>query len=278
MKVGCRGSSLSLAQAALAQQHYGEVWEQVVIHTEGDKDQKTPIAEMGGKAVFCNTIEKELLNGKIDVAIHSYKDMPGIKTDGLTVNVVLPRNNCKDYIIGDVTSKQSPIVGTSSPRRKAQIENMFEWVETKDIRGNIETRLAKLDNGDYDAIVLAGAGLDLLNIDVNQVVINNIPSVCQGIIALQTRIDDTKTNYAISRMNHYPTYYNSQVERALLESIGGDCHTALAGNVQGDLLVAEMFLENKHSGIVKIRKGVYHKPEDWGNAMADKLSERLQLR
>lgn len=276
MKVGCRGSSLSLAQAALAQQRYGKVWEQSIIHTEGDKDQKTPIAEMGGKSVFCSTIEKELLDGKIDVAIHSYKDMPGIKTEGLTVNVVLPRNNCKDYIIGDVTSKQSPIVGTSSPRRRAQIENMFEWVQTKDIRGNIETRLAKLDNGDYDAIVLAGAGLDLLNIDVNQVVINNIPAVCQGIIALQTREDDTKTNGLISRMNHYPTYYNSQVERALLERIGGDCHTALAGNVQNNLLIAEMFLKGKHTGIVKVTKGVYNKPEDWGYAMADILMEKLQ--
>ena len=88
MKVGCRGSSLSLAQAALAQAKYGKVWEQSIIHTEGDKDQKTPIAEMGGKAVFCSTIEKELLDGKIDVAIHSYKDMPGVKTEGLTVNVV----------------------------------------------------------------------------------------------------------------------------------------------------------------------------------------------
>ena len=276
MKVGCRGSSLSLAQAALAQQRYGKVWEQSIIHTEGDKDQKTPIAEMGGKSVFCSTIEKELLDGKIDVAIHSYKDMPGIKTEGLTVNVVLPRNNCKDYIIGDVTSKQSPIVGTSSPRRRAQIENMFEWVQTKDIRGNIETRLAKLDNGDYDAIVLAGAGLDLLNIDVNQVVINNIPAVCQGIIALQTREDDTKTNGLISRMNHYPTYYKSQVERALLERIGGDCHTALAGNVQNNLLIAEMFLKGKHTGIVKVTKGVYNKPEDWGYAMADILMEKLQ--
>ena len=276
MKVGYRGSLLSIAQAGLVQQRYGTSWQQVIVQTEGDKDQKTPIAEMGGKAVFCNTIEKELLDGKIDVAIHSYKDMPGIKTEGLTVNVVLPRNNCKDYIIGDVTSKQSPIVGTSSPRRRAQIENMFEWVQTKDIRGNIETRLAKLDNGDYDAIVLAGAGLDLLNIDVNQVVINNIPAVCQGIIALQTREDDTKTNGLISRMNHYPTYYNSQVERALLERIGGDCHTALAGNVQNNLLIAEMFLKGKHTGIVKVTKGVYNKPEDWGYAMADILMEKLQ--
>ena len=153
---------------------------------------------------------------------------------------------------------------------------MFEWVQTKDIRGNIETRLAKLDNADYDAIVLAGAGLDLLNIDVNQVVINNIPAVCQGIIALQTREDDTKTNELISRMNHYPTYYNSQVERALLERIGGDCHTALAGNVQNNLLIAEMFLKGKHTGIVKVTKGVYNKPEDWGYAMADILMEKLQ--
>ena len=179
-------------------------------------------------------------------------------------------------MIGDITSKAAPTVGTSSPRRKAQIENMFEWVQTKDIRGNIETRLAKLQNGDYDAIVLAGAGLDLLNIDVNQVVINNVPAVCQGIIALQTRTDDTKTNELISRMNHYPTYFDSQVERALLERISGDCHTALAGNVQNNLLIAEMFLEGKHTGIVKIRKGVYNRPEDWGYAMADKLMEILQ--
>jgi len=104
MKVGYRGSLLSLAQAGLVQQRYGSAWQQVIIQTEGDKDQKTPIAEMGGKSVFCSTIEKELLDGTIDVAIHSYKDMPGITTPGLTVNVVLPRNNCNDYLLGKINS------------------------------------------------------------------------------------------------------------------------------------------------------------------------------
>ena len=277
MKVGYRGSLLSIAQAGLVQQRYATSWQQVIVQTEGDKDQKTPIAEMGGKAVFCSTIEKELLDGRIDVAIHSYKDMPGISTPGLVVNVVMPRNNCYDYLLGNIKydSEQSPVVGTSSPRRKAQIIKLFPWVEVKDIRGNVNTRIEKLQRGDYDAIVLAGAGLDLLNINVDKRLLDIVPAICQGIIALQTRIDDTKTNNAIAHINDPDTYYNAQVERALLERIGGDCHTALAGNVHYDYLNAEMFLDGKHTGKLQSRKDSYKTPQAWGSAMGDLLLSLL---
>jgi len=283
MKVGCRGSKLSLAQVDLVEDHYGAPLDRVIIKTEGDIDQKTPIAEMGGKSVFCSAIEKELLDGTIDVAIHSYKDMPGVSTPGLVVNAVLPRGNCKDYLLGNVKwdSETSPVVGTSSPRRKAQVKQMWPWADVKDIRGNVPTRIEKLNNGEYNAIILSGAGLDLLNLTHYTTTelmreLDTIPAICQGIIALQTRADDTKTNNLIAHINNEQTYNDSQVERALLERIGGDCHTALAGNVSHDFLSAEMFLDGKHTGKVQLRKGSYKTLQDWGYAMADLLLSLLK--
>ena len=233
LRIGTRGSKLALAYTDQAIQSLDCDTEVVVVKTPGDIDQTTPIYEMGGKGVFCSTIEQELLNNNIDVAVHSLKDMPGQETDGLSISAMLKRNSPYDVIVGKI--KMDCIIGTSSPRRKAQLLDLYDSlnINIKPIRGNIDTRLEKLDNGEYDAIVLAEAGIQALDIRRTTIKLPIVPAVGQGIIALQTRAGDQATIDIVSKANHSKTFAQGQVERAFLKGIGGDCHTKIAGHATG---------------------------------------------
>jgi len=235
IRVGVRGSKLALAYADKAIKAIGQGTIEV-IQTDGDLNPNTPIHEIGGKGVFCNAIEYELLGGSIDVAVHSLKDMPGdVEHPDLHICAVLERNRPHDVLIGKVFD--GFVIGTSSPRRKAQLEQLYSGVnvQIKPIRGNIDTRLAKLDAGEYDAIVLAEAGLDALGIKRDyERLTSMVPAVGQGIIALQTRKGDVVTNEIVSKANHKLTYDQAQLERALLKGIGGDCSTRVAGHATGN--------------------------------------------
>jgi hydroxymethylbilane synthase len=241
IKIGVRGSKLALAYAQKAIDVIGE-GEIEIIKTDGDLFPDTPIHEIGGKGVFCNAIEYALAEGLIDVAVHSLKDMPGdVEHPDLHICAVLERARPYDVLIGKVADNfikvaDNFIIGTSSPRRKAQLEQLYanHHVQIKPIRGNIDTRLAKLDAGEYDAIVLAEAGLDALQIKRDYIRLPIVPAVGQGIIALQTRKDDEKTNAIVSKANHKLTYEQAKLERALLKGIAGDCHTRVAGHATGD--------------------------------------------
>ena len=229
-----RGSKLALAYADKAIKAIGQGTIEV-IQTDGDLNPDTPIHEIGGKGVFCNAIEYGLKYGLIDVGVHSLKDMPGdVEHPDLHICAVLERNRPHDVLIGKVFD--GFVIGTSSPRRKAQLEQLYSGVnvQIKPIRGNIDTRLAKLDAGEYDAIVLAEAGLDALGIKRDyERLTSMVPAVGQGIIALQTRKDDVITNEIVSKANHKLTYEQAQLERALLKGIGGDCSTKVAGHATG---------------------------------------------
>lgn len=234
MKVGVRGSKLALAYANKAIDAMGQ-GEIEIIKTDGDLFPETPIHEIGGKGVFCSAIEYALSQGLIDVAIHSLKDMPGdVEHPDLEVSAVLERNSPDDVLLGSVFD--GFVLGTSSPRRKAQLEKLYANlnVQIKPIRGNIDTRLEKLDNKEYDAIVLAQAGLDALGIDRIFTRLPIIPAVGQGIIALQTRKDDIETKIIVSKANHDLTFRQAKIERALLKGIGGDCTTKVAAYATGD--------------------------------------------
>lgn len=230
-----RGSKLALAYADKAIKAIGQGTIEV-IQTDGDLNPDTPIHEIGGKGVFCNAIEYGLKYGLIDVGVHSLKDMPGdVEHPDLHICAVLERNRPHDVLIGKVFD--GFVIGTSSPRRKAQLEQLYSGVnvQIKPIRGNIDTRLAKLDAGEYDAIVLAEAGLDALGIKRDyERLTSMVPAVGQGIIALQTRKDDVITNEIVSKANHKLTYDQAQLERALLKGIGGDCSTRVAGHATGN--------------------------------------------
>ena len=235
IRVGVRGSKLALAYADKAIKAIGQGTIEV-IQTDGDLNPNTPIHEIGGKGVFCNAIEYGLKYGLIDVGVHSLKDMPGdVEHPDLHICAVLERNRPHDVLIGKVFD--GFVIGTSSPRRKAQLEQLYSGVnvQIKPIRGNIDTRLAKLDAGEYDAIVLAEAGLDALGIKRDyERLTSMVPAVGQGIIALQTRKGDVVTNEIVSKANHKLTYDQAQLERALLKGIGGDCSTRVAGHATGN--------------------------------------------
>ena len=233
MKVGVRGSKLALAYAQKAIEAIG-VGEIVIIKTDGDLHPDTPIHEIGGKGVFCNAIEYALAQGLIDVAVHSLKDMPGdVEHPDLQVCAVLERSSPYDVVLGNVFD--GFVLGTSSPRRTAQLEQLYANLNVviKPIRGNIDTRLAKLDSGEYDAIVLAEAGLNALGIDREYTRLDIVPAVGQGVIALQTRKNDTQTNSIVSKANHKLTYDQAHLERALLKGIQGDCQTKVAAHATG---------------------------------------------
>lgn len=233
LRVGVRGSQLALAYAEKVCKLLPCETEIVIIKTDGDIYTDVPIHSIGGKAVFCTAIEKELLANNIDCAVHSLKDMPGEDTPGLVVNAVVERNSTRDVLIGKVFN--GCVIGTSSPRRKSQILDLYADmnVTIKDIRGNVDTRLNKLDNSEYDAIVLAEAGLQTLGINREWIALPIIPAVGQGIIAIQTRANDIQTNNIVKSVNHELTFAHARVERAFLKGMGGDCHTKLAGIATG---------------------------------------------
>lgn len=235
LRIGVRGSKLALAYAERVCNELSCDTKIEIIKTDGDLNPDTPIHEIGGKGVFCNAIESALAQDIIDVAVHSLKDMPGdVEHPDLHICAVLERNRPHDVLIGSVFDGFT--LGTSSPRRKAQLEELYanQNIQIKPIRGNIDTRLAKLDAGEYDAIVLAEAGLDALQIKRDYERLPIVPAVGQGIIALQTRKDDVKTNEIVSKANHKLTYEQAKLERALLKGIGGNCSTRVAGHATGN--------------------------------------------
>ena len=234
LRIGVRGSKLALAYAERVCNELSCDTEIVVIKTAGDLNPDTPIHEIGGKGVFCNALEQELLNGTIDVAVHSLKDMPGdVEHPNLEIGAVLERNSPYDCLIGNVFD--GFVLGTSSPRRKAQLEKLYANLNVviKPIRGNIDSRLNKLDNGEYDAIILAEAGLQALGIERTVTRLPIIPAVGQGIIALQT-VKGLMAGDIVKEINHDLTFKQAQLERALLKGIGGDCTTKVAAYASGD--------------------------------------------
>ena len=234
MIVGVRGSKLALAYANIACDNIPCETTIQVIQTDGDLKPDTPIHEIGGKGVFCNAIEYALQQKIIDVGVHSLKDMPGdIESPDLEISAVLKRNSPNDVLIGNIFNGCT--IGTSSPRRKAQLIELYKNhnVNIKDIRGNIDTRLKKLDNNEYDAIILAEAGLNILGIDRDYIRLPIVPAIGQGVIALQT-LKNSENSKIIRTLNHDLTFRQAMLERALLKGIGGNCTTKIAGYASGD--------------------------------------------
>ena len=244
--IGSRGSKLSLAYSSHVKnlliksnsQFDDNSIEIKIIKTSGDIFQNKRISDIGGKGVFCKQIEDELLDSKIDLAVHSLKDLPTKMTDGLCVNAVVKRNDPRDAFLSYSSKsfnelKPQSKIGTSSFRRQAQLNLLRNDLKIVEMRGNIDTRIGKLKNREFDAIVLSLAGVQMLNLG-NQVkeVFNTdqmLPAIGQGTIALQCKKDDQKTLNILKAVNDKETYYCIQAERALLEAIGGDCATAIGG-------------------------------------------------
>ena len=243
--IGARGSRLSLAYANYAKKliirnnQFNENEIDIkIIKTKGDIFPKTPLSQLGGKGVFCKEIENELINKNIDIAVHSLKDLPTIQTPNLKIQSFIERNDPRDSFLSldkkiFVQQKKGSRIGTSSIRRKLQLLNLKNDLEILSMRGNIDTRIEKLKSKQYDGIVLAYSGLMMLGLENHVVEVfpteKILPAVGQGIIALQCRENDQNTISLIDKVNHKETFICALAERSFLESIGGDCATAVGG-------------------------------------------------
>ncbi len=264
LRIGTRGSPLALWQARAVQTAITKAGESsadiITIRTTGDRLTRAVLADVGGKSVFVKEIEDALLDGKIDLAVHSAKDLPADIPDGLAIVAALPRADPRDAIVlprrgpekppefsevdadrqtastesaQDVMRRLTshPRVGTGSVRRVAQLVRRFPDARFTQIRGNVGTRLEKLDDGAYDVLVLAAAGLERLGlaqrISARLSVEECVPSPGQGIVAIETRVDDERTRSALAAVNDAPSIAALDAERAVLSALGGDCQVPI---------------------------------------------------
>ena len=245
LRIGTRGSQLALYQAnttaALLRERTGTATEIVIIKTSGDRLAEASLSEIGGKRLFVKEIEDALLAGSVDLAVHSSKDMPAVLPDGLDIAAVLPREDPRDAIVlpagaltgpATLTAVQTrlgtaPRIGTSSVRRIAQLTRLFPGASYLPIRGNLDTRLRKLDSGDFDAIVLAAAGLRRLGFEarITETIgtADCVPAPGQGIIAIEIRSDDTRTRALLAALDDAPATQALTAEREVVRALGGGC-------------------------------------------------------
>lgn len=255
IKIGTRKSKLALAQTNMVVNEIKKYFPSInieVVHftTKGDKVLNKPLINIGGKGVFVTEIEDALLNKEIDLAVHSAKDLPLKLQDNLTISAVLKRGNYRDTLVTvkgkEIDFSREIIIGTGSNRRKLAFKNLYPNAAFKDIRGNVDTRLNKLYNGEYDGIILAMAGLERLDLlsdsrftftpfDYKEFV----PAPCQGIIAIESRNNDLTE--ILSKINHQETFYSFQTERHILNILNADC---------GMPLGAYSFVENNKINVV----------------------------
>jgi hydroxymethylbilane synthase len=248
LRIGTRGSQLALAQAQETRQRlmtahgFGEEEIEIVaITTTGDRIRDRPLAEIGGKGLFTKEIEEALLAGTVDIAVHSMKDMPSVLPEGLVIGALLEREDPRDAFlspahkrIGDLP--QGATVGSSSVRRTAQLKRMRPDLVCVNFRGNVDTRLMKLERGDVAATLLACAGLNRLGlgdritaaIDIEEM----LPAVAQGAIGMEIREGDDRVRALVAAIDHEPTSIAVTCERAFLAMLDGSCRTPIAGHAR----------------------------------------------
>lgn len=254
VNLGTRGSQLALVQArmvaALINGRTGVSCNQVVIKTSGDRLSEANLSEIGGKRLFVKEIEDALLAGDIDLAVHSSKDMPAVLPEGLAIGAVLPREDPRDAIILPGTAPPTsieaivatlgnrPRIGTSSVRRTAQLTRLFPKARFAPIRGNLDTRMRKLDSGDYDALVLASAGLIRLQhghrVSASLPIDACVPAPGQGIIAVEIRRDDDRMRRLLATIDDAAAAAALTAERALVERLGGGCQMPIGAYARID--------------------------------------------
>ena len=243
LRIGSRGSKLALIYAQNAKERIIQNTdlneEDIIIKeisTKGDEVQDVRLSEIGGKGLFSTKIEQELQDKAIDIAVHALKDMPAIETNGLKTNTFLKRNDPREILITTNKKKlrelkSNAIIGTSSYRREFQIKNIRSDLKCKLLRGNVDTRIKKLNEGLYDAIILSYAGIKSLTLEdkISEVFSTEeiIPSAGQGIVALQCRNNDNAIISILNKVNDQETFQRAHAERNVLKVLEGDCETAV---------------------------------------------------
>ena len=291
LKIGTRGSPLALAQAYETRERLYkafdlqfEAFEIVIIKTTGDRVLDRPLKDIGGKGLFTREIEEALLRGDIDIAVHSMKDMPVDQPIGLTLETYLPREDVRDAFIspraaGLTDLAEGTVVGTSSLRRRAQLLYKRPDLQVVEFRGNMQTRLKKLDDGVAEATFLAMAGLNRMKIPKVPMyaigVDDMLPAVAQGAIGIERRVDDIVVADMLSAIHDGPTGQRLKAERAFLTALDGSCETPIAGlaelqglnlRLRGEVLRPDGSESISDDVIVPVDDGV-----DAGIAMAKKL-------
>ena len=281
--IGSRGSKLALIYAEKAKEKILNISSEFGIDsveikkitTTGDLNQKDRLSEIGGKGLFSKQIEKELLENKIHIAVHALKDMPSDETEGLVTNCFLERNDPREVLISKNKIKfkdlnKNSMIGTSSFRREFQLKNKRSDLNYKLIRGNVDTRIKKLNENLYDAIILSLAGINFLNLNehISEIFSTDkiIPSAGQGVIALQCKNDDEYIKNILKKINDEKTFKSAQAERNVLKVLEGDCETAVGAistiNKQYITLEAELFsLDGKERFYCKSSKDIRHATE-----------------
>ncbi|PLP56783.1 hydroxymethylbilane synthase [Mesorhizobium loti] len=273
LKIGTRGSLLALAQAHETRDRlmaaHGlpeEAFEVVVISTSGDRIQDRPLSEAGGKGLFTKEIEEALLDGRIDIAVHSSKDMPTTLPDGLELSAFLPREDAREAFISPKAAHIADLpagakVGSSSLRRQALIRRMRPDLDVVLFRGNVQTRLRKLDEGVADGTILALAGLKRLNLEHIATDVMSLeafpPAPGQGAICIESRIGDAATGAMLAAIHDVPTGQALACERAFLAALDGSCRTPIAGYatvVDGQLSFSGMILTPDGSDIREVTR------------------------
>ena len=286
--IGTRASKLALTQtemvrAALLDAHPGLSVGVEHISTAGDRIQDRPLDAIGGKALFVAEIETALRSGRIQLAVHSAKDVPSDLPADMRIAAYLPRADARDVLVSRAGSSlaelpQGARVGTSSPRRASQLRSRYPHLELVDIRGNVDTRLRKLDDGQYDAIILAAAGITRLGLGsvITQFIPldDMIPCGGQGAIALEVHVGDARTLELVAPLNHVPTSIALAAERAYLARIGGSCSTPLgvhARLVGDNLHLAAMIGTSDGRSMTEHHRGAASDAAQLGIQLADSM-------
>jgi hydroxymethylbilane synthase len=292
--IGSRGSKLALIYAQNAKDRIIENTnfndEDIIIKeitTKGDQVQDIRLSEVGGKGLFSTNIEKELQEKKIDIAVHALKDMPALETEGLRTDTFLKRNDPREILITKNKKKlkelnTNSIIGTSSYRREFQIKKIRSDINCKLIRGNVDTRIKKLNEGLYDAIILSYAGIKSLTIEdkITEIFSTEeiIPSAGQGIIALQCRNDDNEIISILDKINDKETFQRAHAERNVLKVLEGDCETAVGAHaiIEANkiILEAELFSLDGSQRFYERKSSKIEKAKELGKDVGQILKEK----
>ena len=292
LKIATRNSTLALWQAEyvkkqLIHTHTGLNIELVSMQTEGDRFLDAPLIAVGGKGLFIKELEQALLNGEADIAVHSMKDVTFDLPDDLALPVIMKREDTRDVFISNNYKQiddipDGAVVGTSSLRRQSQIKSLHPAIVLKDLRGNVGTRLRKLDNGEYDAILLAAAGIIRLGLSerITQLIPQSVllPAIGQGAIGIECRAGDEVVHEMIAPLDDHDTYLCVQTERAFSRRLFGGCQLPIAGQasiIGNEISLVGLVARVDGSEVIKSeQKGSLADSDSIGTVLAETLLER----
>jgi len=293
--IGSRGSKLSLAYTnkvrSLISSFDPNKEKQITIETiktSGDLFKDKKISEIGGKNLFCKEIEEKLIKKEIDIAVHSLKDMDSIETKGLIIQAYVKRNDPRESFVSKKNKKLSELnnakIGSSSRRRELQLKLLNKNLKVENIRGNVDTRISKVESGEYDGAVLAIAGLKTLNLEnyVKEIfpVEDFIPTAGQGIIAVQSRDEDENIKKILKKINHTGTEICALAERNFLKTLGGDCDTAVGCSAilkeERIELKAQLFSDDGKKVFNVSKSGDANEPELLGKLAGEEILRKSE--